>query len=139
VYPSGAAVIARRHLDHREALSDSHPADPVAHVGSLDGVLATPLGECGAALETLTALRKLQHRLLVIELLGTVDVGARVLKEALELLAQGVLVHAIPFCRGAKAALRCYRRTQRRVCQAFTTEQLHFGQAKDPVKKGRPP
>jgi hypothetical protein len=88
MYPGRTAVITRRHLDHREIFPDSHPADPVAHFGSLDWVLAAPLGESVATLEALTALGKLQYGVLVIELLGTVDVGARVLKEALDLLAQ---------------------------------------------------
>jgi hypothetical protein len=39
----------------------------------------------------------------VIELLGTVDVGARVLKEALDLLAQDWFVHGVPSCSGASA------------------------------------
>jgi hypothetical protein len=39
----------------------------------------------------------------VIELLGTVNVGARVLKEALELLAQDRLVHGVPSCSGASS------------------------------------
>src|SRR4029453_8685355 len=80
------------HLDCGEVLAHCRAADSVTQVIRSDRVLAAPLGERRAALEPLTALRELQHRVLVVELLGALDIGAGVLEQALQDLPDACLV-----------------------------------------------
>src|SRR5829696_378103 len=75
----GTAVVAGRDLDDGQVLTCRDPSDPVAHLGR---VLAAPLREVGSTFESLTRLRELQHRVVVVELLRAVHVRAGVLPVA---------------------------------------------------------
>lgn len=64
-------------------------SDPEAHVSRM---LAAPLAEVGNAFESLTRLRKLKHRVVVVDLMSAVHVRARVLKVPPHLVEQNRLI-----------------------------------------------
>jgi len=81
----GTAVVADRELDDDQVLTCRDPSDPVAHLGRIP---SAPLREVGDALESLTRLRELQHRVVVVELIRAVHVRARMLEVPPHLVEQ---------------------------------------------------
>jgi hypothetical protein len=70
------AVVAHRALHDDQVPTRADPPDLKAYVGR---ILATPLDEVVEALEALSRLWKFQYRVIVVDVVSTVDVRAQIL------------------------------------------------------------